>query len=216
MNFIKNYVKKKQDIINSVNRNKLTNKTPSLICSNCLGGYIYHWLGLQFSSPFINLWMTNEDFVSMLEFGIEDFLKQPLVEVVTEDSKYPVGEINGVKIRFQHYSSFDEAKDCWNRRIDRFDYKNMLILFSNFEGDERLLKRFDELKYKNKIVFVDTPYKYESSFYIKGYLIYKNILKCIKSKKVPNLFHIKNYFTGKRFIDQFDYVSFINGIKEEK
>lgn len=54
MNFIKNYVIKKQDVINSCNRNKLTNKTPALICSNCLGGYIYHWLGLQFSSPFIN------------------------------------------------------------------------------------------------------------------------------------------------------------------
>lgn len=90
----------------------------------------------------------------------------------------------------------------------------MLILFSNFEGDETLLKRFDKLKYKNKIVFVDKPFVYNSCFFCKGYRLYKFFLKFFRKDKVPNLFHTKNYFNGKRFIDEFDYVSYINEISK--
>ena len=56
-----------QERINRKNRSKLTNLSPSLVCSNCTGGFLYHWLGLRFYSPFINLYMTNEDFLTALE-----------------------------------------------------------------------------------------------------------------------------------------------------
>ena len=37
-----------QERINRKNRNKLTNLSPSLVCSNCTGGFLYHWLRLRF------------------------------------------------------------------------------------------------------------------------------------------------------------------------
>ena len=36
---------------------------PSIICSNCIGGEIYHDLGMKFYSPTINLWMSESDFL---------------------------------------------------------------------------------------------------------------------------------------------------------
>ena len=53
--------------INDKNRKRLKNVSPTLICSNCTGGFLYHWLGLQFRSPFINLYLTDSDFVLALE-----------------------------------------------------------------------------------------------------------------------------------------------------
>mgnify|MGYP002241443975 FL=1 len=54
---IKNHL---QNNINKKNRKRLYNMKPTIIASNCTGGFIYHWLGLQFQSPFINLYMTPE------------------------------------------------------------------------------------------------------------------------------------------------------------
>ena len=70
------------------------------------------------------------------------------------------------------------------------------------------------LKWKNKIVFVDKPFVYNSCFFVKGYRLYKIFLKLFRKGKVPNLFHTKNFFNGKRFIDEFDYVSYINTISK--
>lgn len=213
MGLLKIYIEKRQDKINLKNRTKLSNHEPVLICSNCLGTYIYHWLGLKFHSPFINLWMTNEDFITMLEGGVEKFLSSPIKQVKNCKEKYPVGEINGVKIYFMHYKDFKSAIEAWERRKKRIDFNNIGILFSSFKGDEDILRRFDQLPYKNKVVFVDKPSKYKSAYYIKGYRFYKKIMKIIKPKMVPNLFKNQNYITGKRFIDQFDYISFINSLK---
>ena len=56
-----------QDRINFKNRSRLTNLTPTIITSNCTGGFLYHWLGLEFRSSFINLYMTPEDFLTAME-----------------------------------------------------------------------------------------------------------------------------------------------------
>lgn len=213
MGLLKRHIDKKQSKINLKNREKLTNYEPVLICSNCLAGYIYHWLGLQFHSPFINLWMTNEDFITMLEGDLKTFLSSPINEVKNCKEKYPVGEINGVKIHFMHYKDFNTAIEAWNRRKERINFNNVGILFPNFEGNENILQRFEELPYNNKVVFVDKPCKYESAYYIKGYKFYKKFMKKVNPKLVPNIFKCQNYLTGKRFVDQFDYVSFINSLK---
>jgi len=213
MGLLKKHIEKRQNKINLKNRERLTNNEPVLICSNCLGGYIYHWLGLKFHSPFINLWMTNEDFIAMLEMGLEKFLYLPIKEVKDSKEKYPVGEIDGIKIYFMHYKNFDEAVEAWNRRKERVDLDNVGILFSSFKGDEDIIRRFDKLPYKNKVIFVEEPSEYKSAYYIKGYKLYKKIMKKLKPKMVPNLFKNQNCLTGKRFIDQFDYVSFINSLK---
>ena len=75
----------------------MKNLTPSIIASNCVGGFIYHWLGLQFRSPFINLWLENKDFVYLLEHIHEIDLNE-IVECENNKLPYPVGVLGGENI----------------------------------------------------------------------------------------------------------------------
>ncbi len=76
--------------INKRYRKRLKNTNVTLITSNCAGGIIYHWLGLKFNSPFINLWLTNDDYIRALE-NFDDFINTPILECKTENVDYPVG-----------------------------------------------------------------------------------------------------------------------------
>ena len=140
-----------QDGINKKNRHRLTNFMPTIIASNCTGGYIYHWLGLEFRSPFINLFMTPEDFIKALEY-FEDFMSCKIEEVKGSLYPYPVGKaMNGVLIHFMHYPSFNEAISIWNKRVQRIDYNNLGIILSNWGGEDyEQLKRFDKLPFKHR------------------------------------------------------------------
>lgn len=42
-------------------KRKVKNQNVTIIASNCIGGMVYHDLGLKFNSPFINLWITPKD-----------------------------------------------------------------------------------------------------------------------------------------------------------
>ncbi len=69
-------------------RNK--NKTPTIISNNCIGGIIYHDLGLEFMSPTINLFFKNEDFFTFLN-DIEYYINQVPYEVFEEGLNFSYG-----------------------------------------------------------------------------------------------------------------------------
>ena len=120
--------------INENNRKRLTNTEPTLICSNCTGGMLYHWLGLKFRSPFINLYMTPEDFITALEH-FDFFISGEITEVKESGKGYPVGRAcDGTYIHFMHYSTFAEAITAWNRRKLRMDMNNAGIMLANGGG----------------------------------------------------------------------------------
>ena len=48
-------------------RTRLKNSCPTIISRNCVGGIIYHDLGLKFNSPTINLSMSNDDYIKFVE-----------------------------------------------------------------------------------------------------------------------------------------------------
>ena len=131
VDFIKN---KFQDYLNQKNRKRLTNTTPSIIASNCTGGFLYHWLGLEFRSPFINLYMTPEDFLTAME-NFEEFVNTPIYEYKNSDYEYPVGVgAYKTRIHFVHYPSFNVAIEKWDERCKRIDIHNMCIIMSNWGG----------------------------------------------------------------------------------
>lgn len=203
MNIKKSILNFLHERINKKNRKRLKNTTPTLICSNCAGGFIYHWLGLQFRSPFINLFLTPEDFVTALE-NFDEFINTPICELEDSGKSYPVGVgAFGIKVYFMHYKSFDEAIAKWNERKKRIDKSNMGVMLTNYAGSggHDLLKRFDALSYEHKVVFVPEPVDdIRSSFYLRKYDTgKKNLYRTIST-------------TGKRCIDQFDYVGFINSL----
>lgn len=203
---IKNHL---QNNINKKNRKRLYNMKPTIIASNCTGGFIYHWLGLQFQSPFINLYMTPDDFLKALE-NFEIFINTPIKRFINSTYDYPVGiGAFNTKIHFMHYNTFDEAIKKWEERKKRIDMGNMCVILSNW-GGKRIdqLERFEKLPFKNKVVFTDKEYpKYKSSFYLHGY-------SCSNGKN-GNVYATQK-ISGKRFIDQFDYVQMLNRIIEKE
>lgn len=198
-------------IIDRRNRKRLTNTTPTLISSNCAAGMIYHWLGLRFHSPFINLWMTNDDFLTAME-NFDDFLSTPLSEDKSGIRDYPVGlGYKGTRVFFLHYGSWQEAIAKWEQRISRIQPDNMAIILSNFKGvkeetasPEDILYRFDRLPFANKIAFTDRPYpQYPWAVHLPGY----------RPDRGMNVFDTRP-LARNRYIDSFDYVRFINSLRD--
>jgi uncharacterized protein (DUF1919 family) len=55
MNFRNRYREQIRSFKLKAERSRLTNKEVTIFSSNCIGGVIYHDLGLRFMSPTINL-----------------------------------------------------------------------------------------------------------------------------------------------------------------
>lgn len=64
-------------------RRRLKNDNFSILCSNCIGGVIYHRLGKQFLSPTINMWFCQGEFLKFVE-NLPEYLKEDLAFVETE------------------------------------------------------------------------------------------------------------------------------------
>lgn len=126
---------------------------------------------------------------------------------IQSDEPYPVGllrcQYGDVVLHFQHYKSFDEAKDKWKERACRVDFSNLYIIWEAKKCDSALLQRFSGLPFQNKVVITDRKYL---------------DLNCIFPMKKG--FYSSNYQDGKilkyprygllRYLDRFDYVFFFN------
>lgn len=189
-------------LINCKKQIKLKNKNITLISSDCNGGVILHDLNLPFNSPFINLWIKPNEYIKLLE-NLEYYMQLNLVFVKEKGIDYPIGVLKDIRIYFQHYDSEERALELWNKRKKRMNYDNLYILFTNRNGcTNEDLQRFDKLPYRNKKVFVHKKMpNIKSSVYIPGFENQDCVGICID--------YINNY-SGKRYFDYFDYVSWFN------
>ena len=97
-----------------------TLKTPTILCSACIGGMISHNLGLKFMSPTINLWMLPSDFTKFV-CDLDRYLSSDMEFINSCYYEYPVGRLADITIYFQHYKSNAEALEKWNERKLRID-----------------------------------------------------------------------------------------------
>ncbi|WP_294416017.1 DUF1919 domain-containing protein [uncultured Senegalimassilia sp.] len=185
------------------NRARLTNPNPTVFASNCNGGVMTHDLGLQFRSPTVNLYIRPKEYVRFLG-NLQHYLYEARF-VAGEGADYPVGILDDIRVDFVHYQSFDEAVAKWNSGLDRIDFDNAFYVMTERDGcthDD--LVAFDELPYRNKVVFVSKPMPdiasafYDPSFPVTG-------------GEVDVLSNYVSRLSGRRYLDAFDYVSFFNG-----
>ena len=94
-----------------------------------MGGVIYHDLGLQFTSPTINLWIEEKDFFKFA-CNLKWYLSQEL-QFVKGIDETPTAFLDDILIHFNHYSSEEEAASKWYERRDRVNYDNIFILCSD-------------------------------------------------------------------------------------
>ena len=192
---------------------RLKNKTPTILTNNCVGGVIYHDLGLKFYSPTINLWMRTDDYLCFLE-NLEAFISVDVKEVFEDSITYPIGCLSlpdgqTVRLYFMHYASFEEAHQKWNDRKKRINYDNLFAIME-FPGknttEERyasVIERFDHTPIPYKALLTanqtaNSPNAVVMDFYQKESYLPGRILK------------YKSRFSIKRYLDEFDYISFLN------
>ena len=184
-------------------RRKLKNTTPTIISSNCNGEFWYYDMKLKFLSPTINLSFDMNDYVKMLE-NLRWYMEQPILPYKDSRFEFPTGKLADIEIRFNHYNSFDEAVVKWEERKKRINWDNLFIL--GIDGDNctyKTMQRFDKLPYKNKVIFTHIPYpEIKSSYYIPGFE---------NEEGVGVLLDFKKQFLVRRYLDDFDYVAFLNG-----
>lgn len=197
------------DLYNIIRRRRLKNKTPAIICNNCIGGIIYHDMGLQFRSPTVNLWFTCEDFIKFVR-NLEYYTSCEIEQIFTENRKYPVGMMRRgdetVKVYFTHYGTFEKAVNKWKERVKRIDYDNIYVIMENpnsTDPEDSVCRDFFNLDYKNKMMLTR----------IKSLKDNENacVLKLYDENYVHgDILSYKNEVSLKRKLDDFDYISFLN------
>lgn len=187
---------------NEKKRLRLKNSDFSIIASNCCGTIMYHDLGLPFLSPTINLNIGMKAFVRMVE-NLPWYMEQEIVEV-KEKSSCPIGMLGDVRIGFVHYDTFEEAVQKWEERKKRINWDNLFIVGTEKCGcDLKTVQKFDQLPYKNKVIFTHIEYpQIASAYYIKGFE---------EEDEMGVLTNYKDTPLKRRYLDDFDYVSFLNG-----
>lgn len=178
----------------------LQNRSLSLFSSNCVGCLMLHDLGVQYNSPFVNLFLNAKDFIKYLK-NPQKYNALEFKEISAGES-YPVGMLGDLTFHFVHYPSFAEAVSAFRRRVQRIDYENLFVILSERDGcTYEDLQEFDGLPYKNKVVFTHLPYeKIQSAFYIEGFETEDSLGNIITWDKI----------IGKRIYDRFDFVEWFN------
>lgn len=187
-------------------RRRLKNKNFTILTDTCIGGVIYHELGLQFLSPTINLWMHDKDFYKFVN-NLGYYLALPL-KFVEGIENYPTAYLGDILIHFNHYKTNEEAEAKWEERKKRINYDNLFIIASDRPLNSNPvtyedMKSLEKIKCRGKIVFStrmypDVPYiihlpKDKEGDFVNTYMLDKtNILHRWKWEKV------------------FDYVSWLN------
>lgn len=136
---------------------QLKHKKFTIICNNCMAGYIYHRLHMQFSSPTINLWIgdTTEDYIRFL-LHLKEYIDKDLEFIHDGQDKYPRAWLGDVKIGFNHYKNEDEAKEIWNRRKNRIFWEDIyVILYARNGINESDYQALEQCGYKNIAVVGD-------------------------------------------------------------
>jgi uncharacterized protein (DUF1919 family) len=171
----------------------------SIICGNCMGGYMYHQLGLRFGSPTINLVIP--EFYKFV-FNIDFYLKQRFTEA--DESKIskgvPIGKLYDIKVIFTHYYSYENACYNWYKRIGRINYDALYIIDSDISLTDEMMKEYGNLKCKKLIIFTSKKYDYPYCFLIKKFI------------GLPHVGSIlgKTIYGKWQFEKWFDWVGWIN------
>lgn len=187
-------------------RRRLQNTTPTIVANDCVGGVIYHDLGLQFRSPTVNLWIPTEEFLLFAK-DMQAYLSAELTQVPAGDKPYPVGALeyggNTVTIHFMHYPDFPTAARKWEARKQRMDMSNLYLILDAPDATAAVIEAFEALPYGNKLLIsasnpTHSPLVQVLPLYASG------------TYQPGEILQHPSRFAMKRHLDDVDYISFLN------
>ena len=191
------------------------NKDFTLIARDCIGGVLYHQLGLKFLTPTINLFLNPEDF-NYFCLHLKDYIEGEMEQYQDDKVTYPVAILSPnkassfskkIRVDFMHYNTYQEAKDKWEERKRRINYDNLYVISSFCYPIEltyyskELVKNWNKIKYK-KMVFVDQKYGF------KGEYIIKKPLECEDYAWL--LYTPDSSLPWRRVFNEYDFITFLN------
>ena len=193
-------------------RRRLKNHDFTIISKNCIGGVMSHDLGERFNSPTVNLWFKPEDFFLFVS-DLDYFLNCEMEEVFEDGINYPIGRMHYgnrfVTVYFMHYKNFPEAVNKWKERSKRVRKDNLFVVFEypaihdTREEQNEMKRKFDAIPYKNKIMITKlSDLSGENIVHMRFY---------DESHYSGKILSRKNRISVKRYLDDYDYVSFLNG-----
>lgn len=187
-------------------RRRLINKKFSLLTGNCMGGYIYHQLGLKFSSPTINMMITNKDFVKII-FDQKYYME--LNPIPYEDPEYPgvpSALLGDVVLHFTHYKNAEEGIDAWNTRKERIDYDNLYVIISDIDLTEEDIARLQNAPVKKIVVMTSKNYGFDHCLYLPVYEGQPHVGLLI-GKTISGKWRFEKYFDFVKWLNSDDKVA---------
>ncbi len=134
---------------------RLREHTPTIFAPNCWGGITYNTLGLPFNSPIINMFFNPDDYIRFLR-NPEHYVNEKLSLIKMKynediDIMYPVIQCGDIKLYFNHYASYDDAVNQWNKRKTRINWDDIFVMF--YDENMKYFDEFSALPYKKKVFF---------------------------------------------------------------
>ncbi len=183
-------------------RNELTNKTPTFLCPNCIGGLLFHDLGLQFRSPTVNLMMYQTDFLKFV-LHMDDYLGQELQFFEHPEYKFPCAHLGDITIHFTHYQSKEEAAHAWYDRSKRIDINNMFVFLEERDGlTKEDIVQLGAIHARGLVVF--TAHAYPDIPYALQIPKYEN------DGEVGNILRKSYWDDHREYEEYFDFVRWFN------
>lgn len=142
--------RKKRDKLAVEMKAKLHARDFTVLSQNCIGGVFYHDMGLQFTSPMINLYMSGNDFVEFV-LNLDYYLSLKLR--MTWGEEYPIGYLDDVAIYFMHYHTCQEAEAEWEKRKTRIIRDNIIVLCTDMvDFTNEVFEKWRQIPY-HKVLF---------------------------------------------------------------
>ena len=144
----------------------------SIISDDCWGGITYHYLNMKFLSPFINMYIEDDEYLRLVH-NLKEYLMEPLVycnkEInPVEKFEYPVFKLGDVKLHMNHYHTIEEGERFWYERLKRINWDNVFVMMYTESKD--VAKEFSKIPYEKKVCFVGSDdIVYPSVMPIKPY-----------------------------------------------
>ncbi len=136
---------------------RLVHSHISILSNTCWGGLTYHSLSMQFRSPLINMFETEEDYLKLLRAPKDYFNKKLQFDrwgYTENGTPYPICRLGDMDLYCNHYRTMQEVEDKWYARASRINYDNIFVMM--LAQDVRSLEAFAALPYQKKICF--TPF----------------------------------------------------------
>ena len=169
-------------IMGGIRKGKLANPHFTIISNNCWGGHVYRYFGMPYDSPTVGLYFYSDEYIKFLSH-LKEYLNLELTFIPSSESKYYddlikknqankiIGKLGDVEIVFLHYKTEAEALEKWKRRCARIHWDHLVVkMTEQNQCSLNALQTFDNMPFKQKLVFTSNDYGLESQVIFVDYL----------------------------------------------